>query len=195
MSDAPKYYGLKMLSLYSRTVRPGKRRAFVFLLSFPFLSLVCLALPFPISAQTVNKIVIPRAAQIVFSHTGIHTHANYLLFDTGTVDIQALQRDPVRYPHLTLKAHSSLPTNHAALPPDLAAFSSPGDPPLANPYGPIDGGSNKPGWTLLPGHQNGKNVVKVLVPTRFANWLALQPPARRRLYAQPKRYTLVVMWQ
>jgi hypothetical protein len=184
-----------MLSLYSRAARPGKRRTCVFLFSCLLFSLACLARPFPASAQTVNKIVIPRAAQIVFSHTGIHTHANYLLFNTGTVDIQALQRDPVRYSHLTFKAHSSLPTDHASLPPDLAAFSSPGDPPLENPYGPIDGGSGKPGWTLLPGHQNGKNIVKVLVPTRFANWLALQPPARRRLYEQPKHYTLVVMWQ
>jgi hypothetical protein len=184
-----------MLSLYSRPAWPGKRRAFVFLLFSLLFPLACLARPFPASAQTVNRVVVPRAARIVFSHTGIHTHADYLLFDTGALDILALQRDPVRYPHLTFKAHSSLPTNHAALPPDLAAFSSPGDPPLANPYGPIDGGSGKPGWTLLPGHQTGKNVVKVLVPTRFANWLALQPPARRRLYAQPKRYTLVVMWQ
>ncbi len=180
-----------MLSLYSRAARPGKRYAPAFLL----FSLACLALPFPASAQTAGKIVIPRAYRIVISHTGVHTHADYLLFDTGTLDLLACQRDPARYPHLTFKAHSSLPTDHAALPPDLAAFSSPGDPPLDNPYGPINGAPGKSGWTLLPGHQNGKNVVKALVPTRFANWLALQTPARRKQYEQPKRYTLVVAWE
>ena len=36
--------------------------------------------------------------------------------------------------------------------------------------------------------------MKVLVPTRFANWLAEQPPARRKLYAQPGRYTLTIIW-
>lgn len=149
----------------------------------------------PAAAQTPPKIVIFHAARVVLSFTGVHTHADYILFDTGALDLPALQRDPAHYPGLTFTAHSSLPTDHAALPPDLAAFSSPGDPPLENPYGGIDGGPGKSGWSLLPGHQNGKNVVKVLVPTRFANWLATQTPARRRQYAQPKRYTLVITWQ
>ncbi len=180
-----------MLPLYSRSARLGKRRALIFLL----FACACFV---PALAQTAgitpHKIVISHAAQVVFSHTGIHTHADYLLFDTGALDVTACQRDPAHYPQLSFHAHSSLPTNHAALPPDLAAFSSPGDPPLENPYGAIDGGPGKSGWTVLPGHQDGKNVVKVLVPTRFANWLALQPLARRRQYAQPRRYTLVVSW-
>ena len=146
------------------------------------------------SAQAAKKVVIPHAFQVVFSHTGIHTHADYLLFDTGALDILALQSHPATYPNLAFKAHSSLPTDRAALPPDLAAFSSPGDPPLQNPYGPIDGAPGKPGWTVLPVHQNGKNRVKVLVPTRFVNWLAAQSPARRKQYAQPQRYSLVVTW-
>ncbi len=182
-----------MLLFYSRAAQHGKRRAPLFML---LLLASCASASFaPASAQSVHKIVIPRASRVVFSHLGVHTNANYLLFDTGTLNLPALQGDPAHYSHLTFKAHSSLPTNHAALPPDLAAFSSPGDPPLQNPYGPIDGGPSKSGWTLLPGHENGKNIVKVLVPTRFANWLALQPPARRKQYEQPHRYTLVITWK
>ncbi len=176
-----------MLLFYSRVIPPSKRPA-----AF-FVAAACCVL-LPASALSPHKTVISRASRVVFSAVGVHTHADYLLFDTGALDLLALQRDPAHYAGLSFKAHSSLPTNHAALPPDLAAFSSPGDPPLENPYGAIDGGSGKPGWTLLPGHQNGKNVVKVLVPTRFANWLAAQSPARRKQYAQPGRYTLVVTW-
>ena len=174
--------------LYSPITPRDKRRAAIFAAAF-----ICFVLP-PAAAQTPHKTVISHASRVVFSVTGVHTHADYLLFDTGALDLLACQRDPVHYRDLAFKAHSSLPTDRAALPPDLAAFSSPSDPPLENPYGSIDGGPGKPGWTLLPGHQNGKNIVKVLVPTRFANWLAAQPPARRRQYAQPKRYTLVITW-
>jgi len=179
---------MKILWRYSRVTVQRKRLAAIFVVVVAGLTLP------PAFAQTPHKVVISRASRVIFSYTGVHTHADYLVFDTGTLDLSALQRDPVHYPNLTFKAHSSLPTNHAALPPDLAAFSSPGDPPLENPYGSIDVGSGKPGWTLLPGHQNGKNVVKVLVPTRFANWLAVQTPARRKQYAQPKRYTLTITW-
>ena len=178
-----------MLSLYSPSNCFGKRRLMLLL---PLISL-CFSLMSASSAQTAKKIVISHASRVVFSHTGVHTHADYLLFDTGALDLLALQHNPA-YPNLAFKAHSSLPTDRAALPPDLAAFSSPGDPPLQNPYGPIDGGPGKPGWSLLPLHQNGKNCVKVLVPTRFVNWLAAQSPARRKQYAQPQRYSLVVTW-
>ncbi len=178
----------KILSRYSRVSPQSKRRAAIFVAA-----LACFVLP-PAVAQAPHKTVISHASRVVLSHTGIHTHANYLLFDTGALDLLALQRDPAHYPNLTYKAHSSLPTDHAALPPDLAAFSSPGDPPLENPYGGIDGAPGKSGWTPLPGHQNGKNIVTVMVPTRFANWLAAQPPARRKQYTQPKRYTLVITW-
>ena len=181
-------FDIKTLSSYSRRVPTGKRCAGA------VLALLCLAPALPVSAQAIKKIVIPRASRIVFSHTGVHTHANYLLFDTGTLDLLKMQRDPAHYPQLTFRAHSSLPTDHAALPPDLAALGSPSDPPIPNPYGPIDGAPGKSGWTALPGHQNGKNTVKVLVPTRFVNWLAQQSPARRKQYAQPKRYTLTIRW-
>lgn len=179
----------KILRRYSRVSPQSKRRA-----AFFAAVLTSFVLP-PTFAQTTHKTVISHASRVVLSRTGVHTHANYILFDTGPLDLLTLQRDPAHYPGLTFKAHSSLPTNHAALPPDLAAFGSPGDPPLENPYGGIDGGPGKSGWTPLPMHQNGKNVVKVLVPTRFANWLAAQPPARRKQYAQPKRYTLVITWK
>ena len=178
-----------MNSLYSHLSGSGKHSFCL------FLSLLWLATACPAGAQAAQKVVIPRASQVVLSHVGVHSHANFLLFDTGSLDVLKIRQNPARFPRLTLRAHSSLPTDHAALPPDLAAFSSPGDPPLDNPYGPIDGGSGKPGWTLLPVRQNGKNLVRVLVPTRFANWLALQPPLRRRLYLQPKSYTLTISWE
>jgi len=145
-------------------------------------------------AQTPHKVTVARAAEVSLGHLGIHTHANYLAFSTGTLDVLKMSRDPVHFPGLKLRAFCSLPTDHAALPPDLAAFSSPGDPPLPNPYGSISGGAGKPGWMPLSIHQNGRNCVKVLVPTRFANWLALQAPAKRRAYLQPQRYSLQVTW-
>lgn len=176
-----------MTSLYSRVSGIGKR--FCLFSAFVWLGAAC-----PASGQTPHKVVVPRASQIALGHLGIHTHANYLLFDTGTLDVARMRQLPAQFPHLTLLARCSLPTDRAALPPDLAAFSSPSDPPLPNPYGPIDGGRGKPGWTLLPLHQNGKNFVKALAPSRFADWLAGQSPARRRAYLQPPRYTLQISW-
>ncbi len=173
-----------MLSRYSRAGHFSKRCALFFFLLTPMAA-----------AQAPMRVVIPHASQVALRQTGVHTHANFLLFGTGPHDLQAMQRDPATYPHLTLKAHSRLPTDRAALPPDLAAFQSPGDPPLENPYGAIDGGAGKPGWSLLPGHQNRKNTVKVLVPTRFVNWLAAQPPARRRQYLRPQNYSLSIAWE
>ena len=147
-------------------------------------------------AQTPGRLVVPYAARVDIGHTGIHTHANSIVFDTGARDLAAMQADPVHFPHLTLRAHSRLPTDHAALPPDMAM---PGDPPLDNPYGPMDGGATRPGWGVFPLHQGGRNgtvtnAAKVVVPTRFANWVALQPPARRKAYFDPKRYWLEVRW-
>ena len=185
---------IKTLASCSRLALTGKRRHPKALVSSLAALLACAALSPPASAQAAQKIVIPRAFRVVFSHTGVHTHANYLLFDTGALDLLKLQQDPVHYPHLAFQAHCSLPTDRAGLPPDLAALGSPGDPPIPNPYGPIDGTPGKSGWTALPGHQNGKNIVRVLAPTRFANWLAQQSPARRRQYAQPRRYTLTIRW-
>ena len=174
-------------ALYSRAGCFDKRRIFVFLCLW--LAASCLA-----GAQTLHKVVISHASAIALGSVGVHTHANSLLFDTGSLDVLKMSQDPVHFPRLKLRAFSSLPTNRAALPPDLAAFSSPSDPPLPNPYGAISGGAGKPGWTVLPVHQNGKNGVRVLVPSRFANWLALQAPARRRLYGQPARFTLQITW-
>ena len=172
----------------SRAGRFGKQSAIL------LLPALWLAFCLPAAAQTAGQVVTSHAARIDFRHTGIHTHANYLLFDTGAYDVAAMQRDPVRYPHLTVRAHSALPTDRAALPPDLAAFSQPGDPPLDNPYGPIDGGKGKPGWTVVPLHQNGRNYIKVTASTRFANWLALQPRPRQKQYQMPGQYTLIIRW-
>ena len=148
------------------------------------------------SAQAPGRLVVPRAARVDLGHTGIHTHANFIVFDTGTRDLLAMQADPVHFPRLTLRAHSRLPTDRAALPPD---FAMPGDPPLPNPYGPMDGGGGRPGWSVIPLHRSGRsgatvNAAKVVVPTRFANWVALQPPARRKAYLDPRRYWLEAHW-
>ena len=157
-------------------------------------SLSCLAAACPVRAQAPHQVTVARAAAVSLNHLGVHTHANFLLFSTGALDVVKMSQDPARFPGLKLRAFCSLPTDHAALPPDLAAFSSPGDLPLPSPYGPISGGGGRPGWTPLPVRLNGKNCVKVLVPTRFANWLALQPPAKRRAYLQPERYSLQITW-
>ena len=147
-------------------------------------------------AQAPGRFVAPRAARVDIGHTGIHTHANFVFFDTGTRGLAAMQADPVHFPRLTLRAHSRLPTDHAALPPDM---TMPGDPPLPNPFGPMDGGPGKPGWSIVPLRQAGRggaviNGAKVVVPTRFANWVALQPPAQRKSYFDPSRYWLEVRW-
>ncbi len=155
------------------------------------LLLVVLLAWVPAGAQAPGRLVIPRAARVEIGHTGIHTHANFILFDTGARDLAAMQADPVHFPRLTLRAHSRLPTDRAALPPDLAM---PGDPPLDNPYGPIEGGRGKPGWGISPAQDGGRHGAKVTVPTRFANWIALQPPARRKSYSDPRRYWLEVRW-
>lgn len=179
---------VKKTQLYTRLNSFGKR-------PYRFVLLLCLGIACPLAAQTPYRVTVSRAAGVSLNHLGVHTHANYLLFSTGSLDVLTMSRDPVHFPGLKLRAFCSLPTDHAALPPDLAAFSSPSDPPLPNPYGSISGGAGKPGWMPLPIHQNGRNCVKVLVPTRFANWLALQPPAKRRAYFQPQRYSLQVTWQ
>lgn len=158
---------------------------------------VCLLLaPCWAGAQTPGRLIVPRAAHVDIAHTGTHTHANFIFFDTGTRDLAAMQADPIHFSHLTIRAHSRLSTDHAALPPDLAM---PGDPPLDNPYGPMEGGHGKPGWGVIPLHQAGHkgamtNGAKVVVPTRFANWVALQPPTRRKSYLDPRRYWLEVHW-
>jgi len=145
----------------------------------------------PAGAQAPGRIVVPRAARVDIGHTGIHTHANFIFFDLGARDLAAMQTDPVHFPRLTLRAHSRLPTDHAALPPDM---TMPGDPPLPNPFGPMDGGRTGPGWGVNPLRQDGRNEAKVTIPTRFANWVALQPPARRKSYLDPRRYWLEVRW-
>ncbi len=145
----------------------------------------------PAGAQAPGRLVIPRAARVDIGHVGIHTHANSILFDTGAHDLAAMQADPAHFPRLTLKAHSRLPTDRAALPPGLAM---PGDPPLDNPYGAMDGGTKGQGWGVIPLHQGGRNTARVVVPTRFANWVALQPLARRKAYGDPRRYWLEVRW-
>jgi len=165
-----------------------KRRAF---------GLCLLALlPVMAGAQAPGRLVIPRASRVDISHVGIHTHANFISFDTGAHDLAAMQADPADYPRLTFKAHSRLPTDRAALPPGLAM---PGDPPLDNPYGAMDGGATRPGWGVVVLHQGGRdqggrNTAKVAVPTRFANWVALQPAARRKAYGDPRGYWLEVRW-
>lgn len=106
-----------------------------------------------------------------------------------------MSRDKAHFPGLRVVGHSRLETNHAALPPD---WQTPGEdmPPLDNPYGPIDGRQpGKPGWAVLAWTQNGRHGVKILAPTRFANWVALQPKARRRKYLDGRSYSLEIRWK
>ena len=156
-----------------------------------FSALLLAFLPLPAWAQAPGALTFPRAVQVQMGRTGIHTHADFILFDTGHTDLAAWQKDAGRYPGLKIVARCRLGTDHAALPPELAA---PGDPPLPNPYGPIDGGGGRPGWGILPETSAGRHHVRVLVPTRFANWLAGQTPARRRAYLDPRSYRLEVRW-
>ncbi len=149
----------------------------------------------PAFAQTPHHILIPRASRIDLSHTGIHTHANFLLFETGSLDAAALQRDTAGHAPLTIIGHSRLSTDHAALPPEYQALAE-GDAPLVNPYGPIDGQkTGKPGWAAFPFTKGGRHWVKVVVPTRFANWVALQPKARQRRYLDERNYSLEIRWE
>ena len=159
------------------------------------------AAPRPIGGGP-HRVVIPAAARLEIAHTGIHTHANFLLFATGRWDVAAMRRDPTHFPHLSVRGRSDLPTDRAALPPGLA---EPGDPPLPNPYGPIEGdAAGRRGWDVIAqkinagkingGKISGENGARVLVPTGFANWLALQPTARRRLYADRRRWRLEIRW-
>ncbi len=139
-----------------------------------------------------HRVVIPAASRLEIGHTGIHTHANFLLFTTGRWDVAAMRRDPTHFPHLSVRGRSDLPTDHAALPPE---FTQPGDPPLPNPYGSIGGdGAGKRGWDVVTEASSGGNEVRVLVPTRFANWLALQPAARQRRYADRRHWHLEIRW-
>jgi len=102
------------------------------------------------------------------------------------------------FPHLSVRGRSDLPTDHAALPPELTQT---GDPPLPNPYGPIEGdGAVRHGWDVITGKVNtgtvsGENGARVQVPTRFANWLALQPAARRHRYADRRHWRLEIRWE
>lgn len=145
-----------------------------------------------------HRVVIPAATRLEIGHTGIHTHANFLLFATGHWDVGAMRRDPAHFPHLSVRGRSDLPTDHAALPPELTQT---GDPPLPNPYGPIEGdGAVRHGWDVITGKVNtgtvsGENGARVLVPTRFANWLALQPAARRHRYADRRHWRLEIRWE
>ena len=138
-----------------------------------------------------QEVVIPYAARVDLSHVGLHTHENFVRSDTGALDVAAMRQDAVRYPRLTVRGGARLPTDRAALPPEWA---SPGDAPLDNPYGPIQGQGKRPGWGTVAGHEGDKNWVKVIAPTRLANWVALQPEKVRRRYSDPRSYSLRVRW-
>ena len=137
-----------------------------------------------------HHVTIHAAARMDYSHLGVHTHANALVFDTGALDIGQMQSDGTRFRSVRVVGHCRLPTERAALPPGFDALLKDYGPVPA--YGPIDG---SPGWSSHPFHANGHNGVKFVVPTRFANWVAGQPPALRHRYKSLHSYSLDIAWE
>jgi hypothetical protein len=145
----------------------------------------------------MHRHTIPQASRVDLSHLGVHTHANVITFDTGALNVTAMQADrsQARYRSVTLVGKCRLDTDHAALPPAFKDFASDiGKVP--NPYGPIDGRLHgKPGWVTAAYREGAHNRVRISVPTRFANWVAGQKPQRRRQYQDRRSYTLQITWQ
>ena len=146
----------------------------------------------PAGRWVAHHLTLPTAAKVDLSHLGVHTHANFLCFLTGTLNISTMQADKSapRYRRVRVVGHCRLPTARAALPPDFAALQR--DVGAIPTYGPIDG---KPGWSFHASMQGGRNEVIFSVPTRFANWVAGQPQAVRRRYQDPRSYSLEVTWE
>ena len=143
-----------------------------------------------------HRVLVPAAAQVDLSHLGAHTHANVIRFDTGNLDVGGLRsgRPSARLRSVRVVGHCRLPTDRAALPPGLSALlqdygKNYGPVPT---YGPIDG---NPGWSFVISHVHGRIRVRYTVPTRFANWVAAQPPALRRRYLDPHSYSLEITWE
>ena len=164
-----------------------------------FLLLLTLALALPAAAQAPDasagfwvphRVTVPAASQVDYSHLGVHTHANAVLFDTGALDIGQMQSDGTRFRSVRVVGHCRLPTERAALPPGFDALLKDYGPVPA--YGPIDG---SPGWSSHPFHEDGRNGVKFVVPTRFANWVAGLTPAARHRYKSLHSYSLEITWE
>ena len=82
----------------------------------------------PAGGWVAHHVTIPAASQVDYSHLGVHTHANAVLFNTGALDIGKMQADGARYRNVRVVGHCRLPTDRAALPP---GFDS-----LLKDYGP-----------------------------------------------------------
>jgi hypothetical protein len=141
-------------------------------------------------AWTAHKVIISAASAVEVTRLGVHTHANYLLFRTGATNVTALRADPhVRLVRVT--AHCRYPTDRAALPPGFTWLVK--DASAVPTLGAIDG---QPGWSVSKIYTNNDtNLIRVSVPTRFANWLAAQPPSVRRRYQNLKSYSLEINWE
>ena len=144
----------------------------------------------PAGGWIAHHVTIPAAAQVDYSHLGVHTHANAVLFNTGSLDIGQMQSDATRYRNIRVVGHCRLPTDRAALPPGFDALLKDYGPVPA--YGPMDG---QPGWSSHPFHAKGRNGVKFVVPTRFANWVAGLTPAARHRYQSLNSYSLDMTWE
>lgn len=147
----------------------------------------------PAGPWSPHHVLISTAARVDLSHLGIHTHADFVRFDAGTLDVAAMQADKtaVQYRNLSLVAHCRLPTDRAALPPGLDSLQKSYGP--IPTYGPIDG---KPGWSVGSVFvRNGQTWVQFSAPSRFANWVAAQKPALRRRYKDPHSYSLEIRWE
>jgi hypothetical protein len=138
---------------------------------------------------------IARANRVDLSHVGIHTDANFVEFQSLSVNLGGIVArclgPKAVCRNLQIVAHCLLSTNHAALPPGLGwlgrAFG-----PVPDQYGSIDG---KPGWSVKVVLNHGAGYAQVSIPSRFANWVAEQKPALRARYLDPKNYWATVNWE
>ncbi len=139
---------------------------------------------------TPRRVVVPAASRVDISHLGVHTHADLLLFPLSAQSVAALQGGP-QFRAVRVVAHCRLPTDQAALPPGFGWLTKDAGPIPTS--GAIDG---DPGWSISPLFQEGgRDFVKVSVPTRFANWVAGQPPAVQKRYRNRQSYSLEITWE
>ena len=171
------------------------------LLTIAFLALSLPALPAsapqnepspdtPIASWVRHRVTIPAASQVDLSHLGVHTHANFIRFATGSVDVGKMQADQTLYRNVHVTGHCRLPTDRAALPPGFESLLQQDGPVPTS--GPIDG---SPGWSYHPADKSGHHQITFSVPTRFANWVACQPPALRHRYKALHSYSLEITWE
>jgi hypothetical protein len=142
-----------------------------------------------------HEVHLSRASAVVIGHAGIHTHHNYILFLVPGAAPRVMFNDDrhIRYRHVAFTAHCRLPTDHAALPFSIPIFGT--QPPGLDLYGAIDGQALcERGWGVDDISRLPAGLVRVMIPSRFVDWLVRQPPNLQRQYANPANYSLDGNW-